>query len=415
MFTKLARRKVFRDPLYGYINVDYKIISDLIDTKEVQRLRRIRQLSGVSMVFHTAEHSRFSHALGTYEVARKILENVCDIRNYMHEYEQLVFLISALLHDIGHGPYSHSFEHVFNIHHEKMTCLLILGNTEVNRVLSVNAQLILDVVDVISHGGKYPLIESLISSQLDVDRLDYLQRDSFFTGTPYGKIDMDRLMRSMTVHDNVLCYKASGVHTIENYLMSRYHMYWQVYYHPVTRSFENILESIYRRISDLIKEGKKLNTNVDILINVLNNNYDINSYIELDDAYVNGMIKQCVNSSDPILSQMCTDFMDRNLFEYIDLDLNEDEKLVEGIINKFTSDEILKRYYYAVDSVRQVTYYQNTQSTFDVKNIFILTPSNKLVALDEFSKVMHGLIESGNKESKKIYYKYPRGLECLNK
>lgn len=119
MFPKLERKKVFRDPLYGYIYVTEAVISDLIDTKEFQRLRRIRQLSGVSMVFHGAEHSRFSHSLGVYSLALNVLEEVDILKQKLSEYEQIVFLASALLHDVGHGPYSHAFEHVFKVRHEK--------------------------------------------------------------------------------------------------------------------------------------------------------------------------------------------------------------------------------------------------------------------------------------------------------
>ena len=138
MFTKLERTKVFRDPLYGYITVDYKLISDLIDSKEIQRLRRIRQLSGVCMVFQTAEHSRFTHSLGAYQMANLVITNVMGM-NEISEYEKLVFLCSALLHDIGHGPYSHAFENVMEKSHEDMSVALILSPlTDVNKILSIN-------------------------------------------------------------------------------------------------------------------------------------------------------------------------------------------------------------------------------------------------------------------------------------
>ena len=153
MFTKLERTKVFRDPLYGYITVDYKLISDLIDSKEVQRLRRIRQLSGVSMVFQTAEHSRFTHSLGVYQMANLVLINV-EGMNEISEYEKLVFLCSALLHDIGHGPYSHAFEHVIEKNHEEMTVNIIKSEkSSVNKILSISDTLADDIAYVISHDG----------------------------------------------------------------------------------------------------------------------------------------------------------------------------------------------------------------------------------------------------------------------
>ena len=287
MFTKLERTKVFRDPLYGYINVYYKLISDLIDSKEIQRLRRIRQLSGVCMVFQTAEHSRFTHSLGAYQMANLVITNVMGM-NEISEYEKLVFLCSALLHDIGHGPYSHAFENVMEKSHEDMSVSLILSPlTDVNKILSINDNLANDIASVISHSGKFPLIESLVSSQLDVDRMDYLSRDAYFTGAAYGHIDYFRILRSMLIKDNQVMVRASGVHSIESYLMSRYHMYFQVYYHPVARSYECILEGIYARLKDLALDNKEIDASIDSFISVLKNNDNILEYINLDDSYVN--------------------------------------------------------------------------------------------------------------------------------
>ncbi|MDE7100763.1 MAG: HD domain-containing protein, partial [Anaeroplasmataceae bacterium] len=308
MFEKLARTKVFRDPIYGYIEVNYRLISDLIDSKEVQRLRRIRQLSGVSMVFQTAEHSRFTHSLGAYHMANLVLKNVEGIEQ-MSEYEQIIFLCAALLHDIGHGPYSHAFEHVLKTSHEDMTSKIILSkSSEVNQILSRFPNLAEEIAGVISHQGKYPLIESFVSSQLDVDRMDYLSRDAYFTGATYGTIDMPRLLRSMkVVNKQVLC-RVSGVHTIESYLMSRYHMYFQVYYHPVARAHELLLESIYERIKDLVQASVTIDASIDCFLKVIEDHSNVEAYIELDDAYVNGFIKQLINSKDPVLSRLARAF-----------------------------------------------------------------------------------------------------------
>ena len=277
MFTKLERTKVFRDPLYGYITVDYKIISDLIDSKEIQRLRRIRQLSGVSMVFQTAEHSRFTHALGAYQMANLVLQNV-DGMQEIPEYNKILFLCSALLHDIGHGPYSHAFEGVTGTPHEEMSVKLIQNPlTDVNRILSISNTLADDIAAVISHNNKFPLIEALVSSQLDVDRMDYLSRDAYFTGAAYGHIDYFRILRSMKIENNKVLVRASGVHSIESYLMSRYHMYFQVYYHPVARAYECILEGIYARIKDLTNNNIKVDASIESFLNVISNSNDVKS------------------------------------------------------------------------------------------------------------------------------------------
>ncbi|PKK87161.1 MAG: phosphohydrolase, partial [Tenericutes bacterium HGW-Tenericutes-8] len=254
MFEKLENKKVFRDPIYGYISVTYKVIADLIDTKEFQRLRRIRQLSGVSMVFHGAEHSRFSHSLGVYGLAYKALQD-CDIlKNKLSEYEQVLLLASALLHDVGHGPYSHAFEHVFMLGHEISSAKIIEGKTEINAVLKqANQALPKDIVSIILKMNKFKVVEQLISSQLDIDRMDYLERDAYHTGASYGRLDKDRILRMLDIKEDQVVFKEGAIHAIENYLMSRYHMYWQVYYHPVARSYEIMLEKIYKRILDLYK------------------------------------------------------------------------------------------------------------------------------------------------------------------
>ena len=402
VFEKFEYTRVFRDPLYGNIPVLYKIIWDLIDTIEVQRLRRIRQLSGVAMVFHTAEHSRFGHALGTYHIANRMVNEVKDLKEQLSEYEKMVFLISALLHDVGHGPFSHAFEHVFELKHEMITCEMIESSkTEINKVLSKYPGLAEDVSGVIKHSGKFLLIESLISSQLDVDRLDYLNRDAHFTGATYGVVDVDRLIRIMRIVNGQICYKDKGVHAIENYLMSRYHMYWQIYYHPVARSYEIILESIYKRIKDLIVAGVKIEADVRSLINVFKKQ-DLESYIDIDDAYVNGMIKQLSKSKDKILSDLCNAFMNRRLFKYKHLKDNEKN----DVIDLYSKDDVLLRYYYKEDSVSQTAYltYLNYGKDFDVNNILIELNGNHLMPLDEFSPIVNGLLHSGYKKETRIFY-----------
>ena len=400
MFTKLERTKVFRDPLYGYITVDYKLISDLIDSKEIQRLRRIRQLSGVSMVFQTAEHSRFTHSLGAYQMANLVITNVMGM-NEISEYEKLVFLCSALLHDIGHGPYSHAFENVMEKSHEDMSVSLILSPlTDVNKILSINDNLANDIASVISHSGKFPLIESLVSSQLDVDRMDYLSRDAYFTGAAYGHIDYFRILRSMLIKDNQVMVRASGVHSIESYLMSRYHMYFQVYYHPVARSYECILDGIYARLKDLALENKEIDASIDSFISVLKNNDNILEYINLDDSYVNGFIKQLTRSKDEILNTLANAFLDRHLFNFIEL---ANEPTIEEL-NKINEkyNNINGKYFYKHSKVSGVAYMHSKKS--DINDIKVLLPNGDIKSLDQYSPIIKGLRTSSYKEIERIYY-----------
>ena len=400
MFTKLERTKVFRDPLYGYITVDYKLISDLIDSKEVQRLRRIRQLSGVSMVFQTAEHSRFTHSLGVYQMANLVLINV-EGMNEISEYEKLVFLCSALLHDIGHGPYSHAFEHVIEKNHEEMTFNIIKSEkSSVNKILSISDTLADDIASVISHDGKFPLIESLVSSQLDVDRMDYLSRDAYFTGAAYGHIDYFRILRSMKMVDNKLLVRASGVHSIESYLMSRYHMYFQVYYHPVARAYECLLEGIYNRIKDLVKENIEIDANISSFINVLNGCNDILEYINLDDAYVNGFIKQLTKSNDHVLKTLATAFENRHLFKFVELANDPDPNFLDNLAKKY--DNPNGKYYYKNTVVSQVAYSHSKKT--DIMDIKVLLPDGSIKSLDKYSPIIKSLSLSSYKMIERIYY-----------
>ena len=401
VYEKLERTKVFRDPLYGYVNVDYKIISDLIDSKEFQRLRRIRQLSGVSMVFQTAEHSRFTHSLGAYEMANIALQKVRGM-DLLNEYEKIVFLCSALLHDVGHGPYSHAFEGVLGISHEEMTIKIILSPiTEINKILNIKEGLADDIASVIRHDGKHPLLESFVSSQLDVDRFDYLSRDAYFTGTAYGKIDYMRILRSMLVKNNTLYVKSTGVQAIEAYLVSRYHMYFQVYYHPVARSYESILESIYRRIVDLTKDKDIKDNIISAFLNTLRNNSDIASYIELDDAYVNGFIKQFTKSEDKILNKLANCFINRHLFACVELDDSYDLDKINEIKNKFNEEE--QRYFFIKSEASAAIYLQSKKS--DINDIKVLLPDNKTVkSIDQYSDLVKALRKLGEKKVTRIYY-----------
>lgn len=403
MIEKLQRTKVFRDPIYGYIEVEYKLILELIDSKEIQRLRRIRQLSGVAMVFHTAEHSRFTHSLGAYHMANLILHHVEGIE-VLSEYERLVLLCSALLHDIGHGPYSHAFENVLETSHEEMTEKIILSEaSDVNKILSKVSNLATDVASVIAHKGKYPLIESLVSSQLDVDRMDYLTRDAYFTGATYGTIDMHRLLRSMIIVDGKLLYRASGVHTLESYLMSRYHMYFQVYYHPVARAYELLLESIYERIKDLTALNIKIEANIESFLNVIKDNSDVKSYIELDDTYVNGFIKQLTKSNDEVLNKLANAFNCRKLFKYIDLANDPSSELLNKI--ELIKNDKNGKYFYFENSVSAVAYLQNNSNKIDdLLPIKLISPNGDVKNLDEYSPIVKSLVSSSYKLVKRIYY-----------
>ena len=249
---KLAEEKVFKDPVHRYIHVRDQVIWDLIGASEFQRLRRIKQLGTTYLVFHGAEHSRFNHSLGVYEVVRRIIDDIFKGRPEWDESERLVVLCAALLHDLGHGPFSHAFEHVFDLDHEKFTQAILLGDTEVNEILKrVSPEFPQHVSDVIAKTYTNKQAVSLISSQIDADRMDYLQRDAYFTGVSYGHFDMERILRVMRPREDQVVIKQSGMHAVEDYIMSRYQMYWQVYFHPVSRSAEVVLTKALHRAKEL--------------------------------------------------------------------------------------------------------------------------------------------------------------------
>ncbi len=400
MVKKLERQQVLKDPIYGYIHIDYEVIKKLIDSNLFQRLRRIRQLSGVQMVFHGAEHSRFSHSLGVYELAYRFL-SVKELKNELTEREQLLFLVSALLHDIGHGAYSHAFEDVFGVNHEHIGARMIINRHEIRDVLStVDDTFSNDVASIILKNGKFSLIEQLISSQLDIDRLDYLERDAYFTGTAYGHIDLDRIMRVLHVKDKQIVYSVSGIHAIENYLISRYHMYWQVYYHPVSRAYETILEKIYLRVKDLCEENFEFKADLEALKNIIKNPNDLDSYIQIDDFYMNGLISSFTRSKDETLKTLSDDFLNRHIWKYID-DTQENNQLIEDIKKQYHPNEL--KYFTAHHTVSNSAY-QDDRIYFG-EEIKILLKDGSISTLKEQSNIIKGLILTGVKEDPKFFYR----------
>ncbi len=328
---KLSEEKVFKDPVHHSIFVQDPVIWKLIDTPEFQRLRRIRQLGTSYLTFHGAEHSRFTHSLGVYEITRKIIDQF--ERNGYADWpreERLVALCAALLHDIGHGPFSHSLEQVFGTDHEDWTCELILGDTGVNAVLrEADASLPGKVAAVIRKDYEKPIVTSLVSSQLDADRMDYLLRDSYFAGVHYGSFDLDRILRVLRPHKGSIVVKESGMHAVEAYLMSRYQMYWQVYFHPVTRSSEVMLRAIFRRARELYADGYRFAFLLPPLESLFKGALTMSDFLELDESLVQTAFSRWKYEADPVLAELCRRFMNRRLYKYIALERREEGRIGE--------------------------------------------------------------------------------------
>lgn len=397
---KLVKQQVFRDPLYGYIHVDDVLVMNIINSSLFQRLRRIRQLSGVQMVFHGAEHSRFSHSLGVYEIANRFL-TIPDVKEALDERSKMILLCAALLHDIGHGAYSHAFEDVFGVNHEKIGASLILENKELRSILdAVDDMFAKDVASVILKKRKFPLIEQLISSQLDVDRLDYLERDAYFTGTAYGHIDLDRLIRVLYIRNGKLVFKYSGIHAIENYLIARYHMYWQVYYHAVSRAYEVNLEKIFLRVKDLLLSGFEFKGDVEPLKKVIDNPKDLENYVRIDDYYINGLIAGFTRSEDGILRMLADDFLNRHIWGYVN-DTPENQEKILSIKAGF--DEEGLTYFTSSRTVENATYKDDEENFGD--KIYIMLEDGSISTLREQSQIINSLMQSGNKRDPKFFYR----------
>ncbi|MCM3179258.1 HD domain-containing protein [Cytobacillus horneckiae] len=354
---KLSEEKVFKDPVHRYIHVQDRLIWDLIGTREFQRLRRIKQLGTTYLTFHGAEHSRFNHSLGVYEIVRRISDDVFKGRKEWNDDDRLLALCAALLHDLGHGPFSHSFEKVFNLDHENFTKEIILGDTQVNKVLQrAGEDFPRKVEEIIAKTSKNKLVVSLISSQIDADRMDYLQRDAYFTGVSYGHFDMERILRVMRPREDQVVIKQSGMHAVEDYIMSRYQMYWQVYFHPVTRSAEVILTKILHRAKDLYEANYQFKHEPIHFYSLFKGEMTVNDYIKLDEAIILYYFQMWQEEEDDILRDLACRFLDRNLFKYTEFDPAKEYKKLTQLSELFEKAGIDPEYYLVVDSSSDLPY-----------------------------------------------------------
>lgn len=400
-FKKLTEQKVMRDPVHGYIHVDYAIIWELIDTPEFQRLRRIHQLGGTHMVYHSAEHSRFSHSLGVYEVVRKMVDKVSGLKDVLDELEIVALLCAGLLHDVGHGPFSHAFETITETHHETFTDRIILEDTKINKILLKHDYRLPKLIsDIIAHRHSRPLLTQVISSQLDADRMDYLLRDSYFTGVSYGEFDLSRILRTMKVIDDRIVIKESGIHAVEDYIMARYQMYWQVYLHPASRSFEAMLHSIFKRMRDLKREGSSLLEKVPYFVPFIDeNDIALQDHFILDESTCNYGFMVLCESEDKVLGDLANRLVNRYLFKYEDV--NNSNQL--DAIRKIASDNGYNPDYYVIEDFITQTLYQKPYHHNKDDGIFVEVKGS-LVELSEASEIVRGFVGGVDKEDRKVFY-----------
>lgn len=407
MQERLQEEKVFKDPVHRYVHVRDALIWDLINAREFQRLRRIRQLGTSYVTFHGAEHSRFNHSLGVYEIMRRILSNFNRRSNFaITEEERLLCLSAALLHDIGHGPFSHSFEKVFHTDHEEWTQRILTGSTQVNAVLRrVADDFPVKVAQMI--GKTYPnkLLVSLISSQIDADRMDYLLRDAYYTGTSYGSFDLERVLRVLKPYGDKVVIKHTGMHAVEDYIAARYQMYWQVYFHRVTRSAEVILRNIFARVRDLHQEGYRFAHNPKRFMPLFNDTMTLEEYITLDEATVMYYMSEWSEERDLVLRDLCQRFMDRRLFKYVEHDENADNlQEMQELKELFAAIGINPDYYLGVDSPSDLPYdvYRSGEEG-ERTPIYLLMPDGNLEELSRCSVIVEA-ISGKRRYDHKLYF-----------
>ena len=399
---RLDETKVLKDPVHSYIHIHYEVIWNCLDSKEFQRLRRIRQLGGDFQVYPTAEHSRFSHSLGVYEIVRRMVTEVKSLCVELTEYEKVCVMLAGLLHDVGHGPFSHAFEHITNHSHEEYTAKIILGNTELNAILrAVSEKLPLDIVSIIQHTHENDILNQIVSGQLDADRMDYLLRDSYFTATSYGQFDLERILRTMRVRKTnegrkVIVVKYTGIHSVEDYIMARYQMYWQVYYHPVARSYEAVFIQLFNRLKDIFKVDKDYFEDMKVLIPFLEKSeVSVEEYFKLDE---NSLLYCCAliqDKEDKIAADLAKRLQNRRLFEYVDYN----EENLAQIKNMLKENNFDERYYLKIENIEASVY-----SPYKGRKILIEKLNGDIVALEKASTIVESITKGQTKKEGTIFF-----------
>lgn len=401
MFELCDEIKVLRDPIHGYVNIRLKVVWDCLNSKEFQRLRRIRQLGGAHMAYHTAEHTRFAHSLGVYEIIRKMVEENSSIQEALSEEDKVTVMLAGLLHDLGHGPYSHSFELISPVKHEEMTVRMITEDSEIHDILEKALPgLSKKVASVIDMTHPNSLLVQMITGQLDADRMDYLLRDAYFTGTKYGEFDIQRVLRTIRVRENKIVVKQSGMHSVEDYIMARYHMYWQVYYHPVARSHELLLEAFFKRLSDAVEEDESWATYFMPFEPYLKKErITVQDHFIMDESCFNYGLSLFARCSDPILSDLAERIINRHLFNYEDY-ISEAQK--EFCAQRLVDCGFDPRYYLLSDVARQEPYvpYKGKNKSL----IFVVTQQGEVKELSEVSSIVEALVHGKPVDDIKIYY-----------
>ena len=411
---QLKSQKIINDPVYGFISIPSELIFSIIDHPYFQRLRRIKQLGLTDMVYPGALHTRFHHAIGAMHLMSITLDH---LRNKGHEISKEEYeaaLVAILLHDIGHGPFSHALEATLlsDVQHESLSLLFIQRlNLQFNNQLDLAIKIFT---------GKYErkFFHQLVSSQLDIDRLDYLQRDCFFTGVSEGTIGADRIIKMMNIKDNTLVVEEKGIYSIENFLSARRLMYWQVYLHKTTVSAEKMLINLILRAKDLQQSGTHLNASEEFLY-LLSRNFTLDdfsnntelfeTYARLDDFDLWGALKLWTKHPDYVLANISNMLLERKLFKItlVNHPFTDEELMMkkEQVKKELSIPEEDLTYFFSSGSISNYAYLAN-------ERISILTKSGQLIDLAEAADLPN--IKAMSKIVKKYYACHAKELTLRN-
>lgn len=406
----MNKKKIINDPVYGFITIPGELVFDIISHPYFQRLRHIKQLGLTEFVYPAAHHSRFQHALGAMHLMGKVLDTLrskgADISAEEYEAAQL----AVLLHDIGHGPFSHALEYSLlpGVKHESLSYLFMENlNEAFNGALDLTLKIFRN-----SYSRKF--FHQLVSSQLDIDRLDYLKRDCFFTGVHEGNIGVERIIAMLRIHEDELVVEEKGILNIENFLNARRFMYWQVYLHKVSVSAERMLVNTIRRAQTLMHAGENLYAS-EALSSFLQHDYTLADFQEgdrlvrlfgqLDDNDIWGAMKCWRNHPDEILALLSEMLLTRNLFQVRlsqePIDKSAIEKIREGIANEYKTLRAETSYLYSYGTVTNEAYTEGQQ-------INILMKSGELLDIAHASDLPN--IKAISKIVKKNYLCWPKNV-----
>lgn len=399
--------RIYRDPVHNIIRLqtatdEGELMMRLIDTGEFQRLRRIKQLGLGLYTYQGAEHSRFTHSLGAFHLMTRVLDRLGE-RYAIDPADRVAARAAALLHDVGHGSFSHVMEKVLNFHHERWTVEAILSDdSEIGALLrSHSSDLPQQVASIIEGTFQPSALAQLVSSQLDVDRMDYLLRDSLMTGAKYGIYDLEWIINALAIDEagDRIYVEARGVYAVEEYLQARYYMFRQVYFHRSLRSAEAVLRSIIRRALQLFDEGQDVWHASDTAFEKIlrREPLTVTEHMQIDDSDFVFHVKQWQKSSDQILSDLSRRFVGRTLFKAIDLDMAQDEKgdfLAEArdVVGRAGFDP---DYYFIEDRASDVPYYKHYTAEKSEPKTHIYVESGyatpRIREISEVSNVARGL------------------------